>query len=371
MKLFSCQYCQQPLLFENTICERCGHQLGYLPERSTLSAVEADGSNWIALADRGESYRFCANWEREGCNWLVRTKEDEQFCRACRHNRTIPDISDPAQHLRWQKIETAKRRLIYTLINIGVPLPTSASGDPEPLVFDFLSDPRDPSIGRKVMTGHDNGVITLSLAEADDAARETLRVSMKEPYRTLLGHFRHEVGHYYWDKLVRDGGEIDSCREAFGDESEDYETALKKYYERGAPAGWRESFISAYATSHPWEDFAETFAHFLHMIDTLETARAFGLSLKPKLGDAVMLAGVDFDPHDVQDIDHLINEWLPLTFAVNNINRSMGQPDLYPFVLSPMVIEKLKYVSRLVHRRSTAVGDAPAQFEGREVRDAV
>jgi hypothetical protein len=362
LKLFSCQYCQQALLFENATCERCGRQLGYLPDLSILSAVEADGLNWKALADSAESYRFCANWENKGCNWMVRLGEGEQFCIACRHNRTIPDISDPAQHIQWQKMETAKRRLIYTLINIGLPLPTPDSGDPEPLVFDFLGDPRDPSIGRKVMTGHDNGVITLSLAEADDAARETLRISMKEPYRTLLGHFRHEVGHYYWDKLVRDEGKTASCRRVFGDESDDYETALKQYYEKGAPPSWRQSFVSAYATSHPWEDFAETFAHFLHMTDTLETARAFGLSLKPELGESVRLEGVNFDPHDFREIDDLISDWIPLTFGINSINRSMGQPDLYPFVLSPTVIEKLRYVSRLVHRQAVEVRET-APFE--------
>ena len=182
----------------------------------------------------------------------------------------------------------------------------------------------------------------MSLVEADDAMREQLRVAMGEPYRTLLGHFRHECGHFYWDKLVRDGGEIDSCRAIFGDESENYEGALKRHYASGAPLTWQQEFVTAYATSHPWEDFAETFAHYLHIVDTLETARAFGLRTRPAVPDGDMLrAKVDFDPHHCRDINQIIDAWLPLTLAMNCINRSMGQPDLYPFVLSRRVSTNL------------------------------
>ena len=189
MKLFLCQHCQQTLLFENTKCERCGHQLGYLPDQRVLSAVEPSGANWKALASPNRTYRFCANWEHEGCNWMVTPDEHHALCAACRHNRTIPDISNPIYRSRWQKIEAAKRRLIYTVINLSLPLPTAASGDGEPLIFDFLANPSDAPGAPKVMTGHDNGIITLSLVEADDAMREQLRVAMGEPYRTLLGHF--------------------------------------------------------------------------------------------------------------------------------------------------------------------------------------
>ena len=350
MRLFLCQHCQLTLLFENTKCERCDHQLGYLPDRGVLSAVEPNGANWTALAFPDQTYRFCANWEHEGCNWMVTPDEHHALCAACRHNRTIPDISNPIYRSRWQKIEAAKRRLIYTLINLSLPLPTAASGDEQPLVFDFLANPPDAPGAPKVMTGHDNGIITVSLVEADDAIREQLRVSMGEPYRTLLGHFRHECGHFYWDKLVRDGGKIDSCRAIFGDESENYEDALKRHYASGAPPTWQQEFVSAYATSHPWEDFAETFAHYLHIVDTLETARAFGLRTRPAVPDGdVLRAKIEFDPHRCRDINQIIDVWLPLTLAMNCINRSMGQPDLYPFVLSPRVIDKLGYIGNLIH----------------------
>jgi len=266
--------------------------------------------------------------------------------------RHYSDISDPVNHLRWQKIEASKRRLVYSLINLNLPLPGAASGDVEPLVFNFLASPSDPAAGPKVMTGHESGVITISLAEADDTVRETLRISMGESYRTLLGHFRHETGHYYWDKLVRDGGNLETCRAMFGDDRQDYDAALQRHYAEGVPSQWWDSFVSAYATTHPWEDFAETFAHYLHIVDTLETANAFGIRIKPKItDDTTLVAKVDFDAYRTQGIATLIDAWLPLTFAVNSINRSMGQPDLYPFVLSPAVVGKLGYIDDLVHRR--------------------
>jgi len=350
MQLFKCQHCGQVLYFENTLCEKCGHQLGYLPDLGALSAVEPDGPNWTALADPKRRYRFCANWEQYACNWMVPADSGATFCDACRHNRTIPDLADPAKHRAWQKIEEAKRRLFYTIIKLDLPAPDIASGDPEPLIFDFLADP-PPDQGPHVMTGHDNGLITISLKEADDAAREASRTSMGEPYRTLLGHFRHEVGHYYWDKLVRDGGETERFRALFGDESQDYGEALTRHYEQGAPPDWQLNYVSSYATMHPWEDWAETWAHYLHIVDTLDMANAFGIKVDPDVSDdPKMEAKVTFDPHRVRSVKTLIGAWLPLTYAVNCLNRSMGQPDLYPFVIPDRVVEKMGYIHKLVHR---------------------
>jgi len=358
MKLFKCQHCGQMLYFENVYCENCGYSLGYLPDIGVVSTVWEEGSNWAAAANPGQSYRFCANWEAYACNWMVPAGDDHGgYCIACQHNRVIPDISDPERHRLWQKLELAKRRLFYGLIKFGLPMPTEASGDPEPLAFQFLAEkegPADERDGReekeKIMTGHANGVITILLSEADDAKRERQRTRMGEPYRTLLGHFRHEVGHYYWDKLVRDGNKLESFRPVFGDERTDYQKALERHYKNGAPAGWQNAFVSAYATSHPWEDWAETWAHYLHIVDTLEMAGAFGIKVKPQVTDDPDLeAEIDFDSYKVLDIDLLIETWLPLAFAVNSLNRSMGQPDLYPFVLAPTAIRKLGYVHDLIH----------------------
>ena len=361
MKLFKCQQCGQVLYFENVRCENCGYRLGYLPDIGVMSAVSEDGSHWIAAANPDRRYRFCANWEAYACNWLVPAGENHNgFCIACQHNRTIPDISDPERHHLWQKLETAKRRLVYGLIKFGLPMPTEASGDPEPLTFQFLAEEEGPKQARqqgedkeeedKIMTGHANGMITILLSEADDAERERQRTRLGEPYRTLLGHFRHEVGHYYWDKLVRDGGKLDSFRVLFGDETMDYSEALERHYENGAPSGWQRGFVSAYATCHPWEDWAETWAHYLHIVDTLEMAGAFGIKVKPAVSDDPDLeAEIGFDSYRVRDIGLLIEAWLPLAVAVNCLNRSMGQPDLYPFVLSERAIEKMGYVHDLIH----------------------
>lgn len=203
MKLFKCQKCSNLLYFENRTCERCGATTGYIPRLEVLSAVEPTGPNWAALADPGPLYRFCANWERHACNWLVEASSATPYCRACQHNRTIPDVSDPKHHAMWITMERAKRRLFYSLMKLELPLPLPGAPGVQALEFEFLTD--EP--GKRVMTGHDNGNITISLREADDAEREKLRTGMHEPYRTLLGHFRHEVGHFYWDILVRDGGQ--------------------------------------------------------------------------------------------------------------------------------------------------------------------
>jgi hypothetical protein len=361
MKLFKCQSCQQILYFENSVCVKCGHRLGYVPEIATLSALEpageADGGNggatggdlWRALAAPDGAYRFCANAAQKACNWLVEVSSPDSFCLSCRHNRTIPDVTLPANLEAWQKIEIAKHRLFYSLLRWRLPMPTRVEDPAEGLAFDFLAEL--PHLNAApVMTGHDNGLITIALAEADDAAREQRRVAMHEPYRTLLGHFRHETGHYFWDRLVRDRGQLDACRTLFGDDRQDYAQALQTYYNNGAPADWQSSFVSAYATAHPWEDFAETWAHYLHIVDTLEIARAFGLSTHPVLtrGDELD-ASVDFDPYRAPGIGPLIDSWLPLSLALNSLNRAMGQSDLYPFVLSQPAIAKLGFVHDIVH----------------------
>lgn len=357
MQLFKCQSCQQVLYFENTVCEKCGHRLGYLPDIGQLSAVEPEGRNWIALANPVTRYRFCANWEQNACNWMVYAEAGEPYCLTCRHNRTIPDISIPENHRKWQRIEEAKRRLFYSLVKLQLPMPTAASRDPEPLVFDFLTDSQN---GPKVMTGHDNGVITISLSEADDTTREAERASMGELYRTLLGHFRHEVGHYYWDKIVRDGGEVENFRAVFGDERIDYGDALSRHYHQGPPAEWQENYVSAYAAMHPWEDWAETWAHYMHIVDTLEMAEAFGIKIDPAIAnDPALQTEISFDPYRVANVGTLVETWLPLTYAVNCLNRSMGQPDLYPFVIPQMVIDKMSYIHKLIRQQRERASRSP------------
>jgi hypothetical protein len=351
MKLFECQMCRQTLYFENTSCEKCHRRLGYIATEQRLVAVErsshADGS-WSIAGQSNHLYRFCDNAELDACNWLIPAEAPERYCLACRHNHVIPDLENGDNLKHWRLMELAKHRLFYTLLELHLPLVTRAQDPNEGLGFDFLDD----SAARKnVLTGHDRGKITINIAEASDAERERRRTSMHEPYRTLLGHFRHEIGHWYWDRLVRDTPALYRCRSLFGDEREDYGAALQRYYANGALPDWRQYFVSAYATSHPWEDFAETFAHYLHIVDTLETASEFGIVVHPHgLTNAASLStDTNFRPQFARDIHVLIDAWLPLTFAVNSLNRSMGQADLYPFVLSPMVVDKLGFIHDLVY----------------------
>lgn len=361
MRLFSCKSCAQTLFFENISCERCAHQLGFDSESLTLLTLEQDGDALRPLGGQTR-YRYCDNAQHGACNWLVQANAQDGLCAACQHNRTIPDLSVPENLAEWQKMEVAKHRLFYTLMRLGLPHQSIAENPQTGLAFDFLADP--PS-GPRILTGHDEGLITINLKEADDAMRERFRAEMGEPYRTLLGHFRHEVGHYYWNLLVRDAGRRNECRAVFGDDSIDYGQALQTHYEQGAPANWAQSYISAYATMHPWEDFAETWAHYLHIVDTLETASAFGLRIHPRRTENELLhADIDFDPHRAESVEQLIEAWLPLTFAMNSLNRSMGQQDLYPFVISETVIRKLGFIHELVHGRvggsATAAGPMPA-----------
>jgi hypothetical protein len=367
MKLFQCQNCGQPLYFENTRCEHCGLSLGYLPERETITALKpAEGTSsagqtiWRALADQ-KLYRYCANAAYDVCNWLVPAAVPDTYCAACRHNRMIPDLSWPENLDKWRALEAAKHRLFYTLFQLRLPLETQAES-PGGLAFQFLADVA-PS-GSSVMTGHVDGVITINLAEADDVERERRRHQMGELYRTLLGHFRHEIGHYYWDRLVADTPNLDAFRRVFGDERQDYANALQDYYANGARPDWSERFISAYASAHPWEDFAETWAHYFHMIDTLETAHVAGLAVSPRLPQSPG-AVFDFHPRG-SDMAQLVEAWLTLTFAVNSLNRSMGLLDLYPFVLGPLAVEKLTFVQKLIRtvspprQRPSQSGQAPA-----------
>ncbi|MGG5823300.1 zinc-binding metallopeptidase family protein [Falsiroseomonas sp. HW251] len=336
MRLFACQKCSNLLHFENTSCEKCGSALGYLPPQRMLSAF-ADG---VALLDR-QRWKPCANAAWQACNWMLREDEEQEYCPACRHNAVVPDLTIAANLPLWQNLEVAKHRLLYTLDRLDLP------HDPEELRFSFLAD----TAAQNAMTGHDNGQITVALAEADDAEREKRRSAMHEPFRTLLGHFRHEVGHYYFLVLVERAGRQDAFRALFGDERADYAEALKAHYAKPPSDDWRGQYISAYAAAHPHEDWAECFAHYLHMVDSLEMAASFGMSIRPRLDrEGVLEAEVDFDPYRAS-IEDILLAWTPLTVAMNAMNRSMGTPDLYPFVLSEAVGRKLGFIHELVHHR--------------------
>jgi hypothetical protein len=353
MKLFQCQRCGQLVYFENTRCESCGLALGYLSHEEILSALEPRGGDlWEPLTQRGRAYRYRANAFYGVCNWMTPAEESQQLCLACRLNRTIPNLGDSVQRQRWWLLEGVKHRLVYSILRLGLPLAPQGDDPATGLAFDFLAD-ADYGFREtpKLMTGHLNGVITIDTAEADTAERERRRTDVGESYRTLPGHFRHEIGHYYWGRFFPEGPRLEEFRKRFGDERRNYAQALEAHYGSGPPPDWRERFVSAYASAHPWEDWAETWAHYLHIVDTMETASAFGIAPRRRAGSGPNLADdPNFDPYQETDFSRLIEAWLPLTYAVNSLNRSMGQPDLYPFVLSLGALEKLRFVHDVIRR---------------------
>ncbi len=352
MKIFQCHICSNPLYFENTRCESCGSQVGYLSEQHELTSLVKKDNSWDSIPSTGTLYNYCKNHHHNACNWLVPINDKEGFCEACKLNRTIPNLNDPVHLQEWRNLEKAKHRLLYSMQRFGLPLIPKTQDEEKGLTFDFLSVDGINNPNSGVKTGHFKGVITINVIEADSVHREYMRKQMAERYRTLLGHFRHEIGHYYWERLIlSDSEKLIAFRACFGDETQSYADALQRHYKDGPPLDWAASYVSKYAASHPWEDWAETWAHYLHLIDTLETAHAFGLSINPTLEKASALKmAADFDPYEESNFDVILSTYLPLTFAVNSLNRSMGQPDLYPFILPPPVIEKLRFVHKLLKR---------------------
>jgi hypothetical protein len=331
MLSFACPVCARLVAFENSHCLRCHTDIGYDPVGRTIEPV-------------GVLHR-CANVETAACNWL--TAQPGQLCASCVLTRTRPADDDEAGLAGLRIAEAAKRRLLFELADLGLPVHGYEDTDGG-LAFDLLSAETG-----SVTTGHAGGVITLNLNETDPARREQIRVAFGEPYRTVLGHLRHEIGHYYQTIVAAPGSDDEArCREVFGDEREDYAAAMDRYYRAGGAApGWEQRFVSAYAAMHPWEDWAETFAHYLHIRDTLQTAAAYGLRSD---GPSILTADsapLHSDPDETpSDVRSMLDAWLPMTYALNAVSRSMGAGDLYPFVLTRQIEDKLALIDRLVRR---------------------
>ncbi|MEJ7929127.1 putative zinc-binding metallopeptidase [Ramlibacter sp. AN1015] len=372
MRTFDCEQCGQALYYENSTCLRCGSALAFLPDRMDLCAIEPVGDDAPGLWQRrmpkfqraagaaGASaapgrWRLCMHHEQtQACNFAVPEDDLNPLCVSCRQTRVLPDLSVPQNQRRFYRIEGAKRRLFFTLARLGLVNPHPAPGVEQGPRYEFLAD----QPGQPVLTGHSNGVITLNIAEADDDERERRRLALGEPYRTLLGHLRHESGHYYWDVLIERAGRHERFRSAFGDERADYAEALRQHYERAAhDIDWQERHVSAYATAHPWEDWAETWAHYLHMVDLLETAASFETRL------VLHAPGADVHEHvsdpfaRADDFDALVAQWVPLTVLVNSLTRSLGQEDAYPFALSVSALDKLRVVHEIVHEHVRQGGE--------------
>jgi len=355
-RLHTCR-CGRPVYFQNSLCTACNAPLGYVPDLSDVRALDpgpAEGTWRISGEENSATYRRCANFDSPaGCNWIVPAEDPTPTCISCRLNRAIPDLADPDNQRYWRAIEGAKRRLVSQLLAMELPVKSKTEDPERGLAFDLL---RAPAGGPRVLTGHASGLITLNVEEADDARREQIRHQLHEPYRTLLGHFRHEVGHYYWERLIPGTEWEEPFRALFGDERADYAMALKANYESGPPPDWRDRHISAYASSHPWEDWAETWAHFMHIQDSLDTAISFGIKGDRMADKVEPYSKEDLyapDDPDAERVLVLLNAWLGMTTVLNELARSMGQPDFYPFVMSRPVVRKLHFI-QLVCRQVPA-----------------
>ncbi len=339
MQRFSCE-CGNVLFFESSQCLKCGHDVGFDPESRSM----------IRLMP-GRADRWCDNGVRYGvCHWLVPRDSAAKLCLSCALNRTIPDLTSERNRRLWGRMEAAKRRLLYTLMEIGITLPGKKQNAKSGLAFDIVSAAANPT----VTMGHLNGVITVNLEEADDTYRQINQQQLGESSRTLLGHFRHESAHYFWMRFLSDLPWNDpfrlAFRERFGDEWQDYSTALRQHYENGPPAGWEQNYITGYAAAHPWEDWAETWAHYLQIRDGLETCESLGirvqnLSLPLVLlpAEAGNLPGILSSPTDENgEFLAWLQRWMCLSTVLNEVSRSLGEASLYPFVISVGVARKLR-----------------------------
>jgi hypothetical protein len=374
MRIFRCDHCGNALFFENVSCLQCGSALAFLPDRMDLCSIEPAGEEpdggyrrkaGASPGDAGDGprWRLCANHtQAQACNFAIPAHDENPLCVSCRLTRVLPDLSIADNYQRWYRIEVAKRRLFFTLARLGLVLPAPPPGERQGPAFEFKADVP----GEQVMTGHTDRVITLNIAEADDEERVRRRVALHEPYRTLLGHLRHESGHYYWDVLIERRARHPEFRRTFGDERVDYAQALTTHYNSGGqPAGWQDTHVSAYATSHPWEDWAETWAHYLHMVDLLETAASFSARMVvPGIESEKVFA----DPFagGTENFDGLVGQWAPLTVMLNSLNRSLGQEDAYPFALSQTALGKLRFVHDVIqdHARQEKLHPAPPPENG-------
>ena len=359
MRTWTC-ICGNRLFFDNIACIQCGRVVGWAqplariaPTNSPTGDNTADGR--FALQSPlpeapGQRLAQCQNWiDHNVCNRLVSVAPDgsaAKLCDACRFNRTVPDLSVPGNAAKWAALEAAKRRLLYGLDLLGLPYGDASDGIDPPLSFDFKGDtiPADGdwhAMGQvsQVYTGHDEGNITINIKEADDWEREKTRLDMGEKHRSLIGHFRHEVGHYYWDVLIKNHPDrLNTFITTFGDPNHPtYQEALDRHYQTGPPDDWPQRYVSAYATMHPWEDWAETWAEYHDMVNILDTARHAGFT--PDL-----------------DIPGPFDDMLPrfgqLAVMLNELNRTQGLLDLVPEILTPAVIEKMRYVHNIIHDTS-------------------
>ena len=337
MRRFTCERCAHAVAFAAQNCAGCAHHLGYLSHERNVRILEPTSNPAVFLvAGSEDAWWRCLNsaW---GCNWMLPAESESPWCRSCQMTRGRPDEARPDAIQAWIAAEAAKRRLVHQLDELELPIEIRSASIPDGLAFDLVDVPGEGGI-----TGHLDGVITLDLAETDEQHRDDLRRVLGEPYRTVIGHLRHEIGHYYWARLVAQTEQIDEFRRLFGNERVDYQAAVEQHY-AGDTTDWDSTHhVSAYAASHPLEDFAESFAHYLHILDAIDTADAHHLSVS----DCAQLPDVGTDAY--QGFEDILDAWRPINEAINAVADALGTPAIYPFDPTGLVVDKLAFVHRQV-----------------------
>lgn len=337
MRVFHCDRCGNVVSFSAQTCPHCSSLLGYVPRQRTIRLLEPANDPVSYEIDGEEQLAWrCLNsaW---GCNWMVPTRSGNVWCRSCQLTRGRPDEAQPDAVEAWAIAEFAKRRLVHQLDEIRLPIELRSDSVPDGLAFDLVHIPGEGGI-----TGHFDGVVTLDLAETDDGHREDLRRQLGETFRTVIGHLRHEIGHHYWARLVAGSDEMAEFRTVFGDERVDYAEAVERHY-ASVTGRWDQTrFVTSYAASHPLEDWAETFAHYLHIVDVVDTAVAHDLI--PPESSAVLIA----DAVGTLELGGILEAWRPINSAVNAIAEALGVPAVYPFDPVGAVVDKLAFVHRQI-----------------------
>ena len=320
MKIFRCPACGTELYFENLVCS-CGQAVGYDPDARAFTA----------------DLPFCANRDSISCNWSC--APGQSLCESCSMTSVRPDLSVPGNDVLWARAEAAKRHVLVGLMQWGWFTARDTGARPE---FHMLAEAT--ASGRvNIVMGHDDGVVTIDLLEADSAERVRRREMLGEPYRTMIRHFRHEIAHFLFSRLAASDGFIPAFRTLMGDETSDYGAALDRYYDQGPPEDWQSAHVTPYASSHPHEDWAESAAHAMHLTDITDSFRNAGLCMAGGTEPSwEAFAEAEADPAQ------LTTAAIAISVAMNHVNRSVGQPDLYPFVNTPRTLEKLTFALRWI-----------------------
>lgn len=331
VKRLQCPTCANEVFFDSLNCVRC----------LTGLAVDLAADREMEMIDVAAATP-CTNRATWGCNWPAADGDDTQHCASC----VLVDPGQRGADRSMVQFQSAQRRALYQLSQLGVPWrspsstadATAADGDaldPARATTELRFAYRSRNAGDVAIIGHRGGEITLDLDEADPARREQIRATLGEHYRTPLGHIRHELGHYVWlNHVATEAAVLDEFRNMFGDERSDYTSSLEEHYARLDDGSWRDDHVSFYASAHPWEDFAESWAQLMHVHDVVETGASWGV--------------VDL-PDDPTDARAWLGNSITASVAANELARSMGMRDLYPFALSAGVRAKVEFCWRLVH----------------------